>query len=461
MALQHYQEFLNALDGDTLLIKSDIKSLANASIDRSFHKSKRPDLVIFPRSAEQIAAVVKVCDRHNITITPRGAGTGLEGGCIPIHGGVVIETCNLRRFDLLEKDLLCWVGAGTKKLEILSYLKPFNLTFGPDPSSNPSIGGMASTGGSGMSTLKYGTTRENIVSLKVVTPQGEIIQTRQPVRKSSSGYELNQLYMGSEGTLGIIAELLLRVSRIPKFRCGALIEFEDIASAVSSVVELRNTQITSLVRCELMNAEGIECTNKVFETNLKVTPTLFFELQGEAFEALEIEFKCIESISKAHGSLGVVFASDGKQLDSLWDARRGCYFATLQYKEGLTKAFISDVCVPISKLTECVVETERDFAANTIPCIICAHIADGNFHCVIPYQEEGRQLVKILENRLIERALKMDGTVSGEHGVGMGKIEHALKEHGEHHIDIQRRIKKALDPKNILNPSKMLPPSHL
>ena len=349
--------------------------------------------------------------------------------------------------------------SGCIKNDINAWLEPFGFLFGPDPASNPSVGGMASTRGSGLSTMMYGTTAENVLSMLVVTAEGKLIRTRQCTRKSSTGYELNQLYMGSEGTLGVICELVVKVYPIMPVRTGALIRFATVGDAARAVIKIVQSGPKAVCRCELLNADGIEATNKMFKTDLVKEPTIFMEFRGQTANACKLDSdKCVE-IALVYGATYEMQTEDAAEMDQMWAARRGCYIAAGKVREQKgDSVYLSDTCVPISKLAASVEETERDFVKNGLAPVICAHIADGNFHCCVPYQPKDlKEKAKVveLEHELIRRALRLGGTVSGEHGVGVGKMEHIIEEHGEVHVDIQRRIKRALDPRNIMNPSSM------
>lgn len=457
------------LDDDALValrracahVSTSRDDLDAASGDMGAHHGARPDAVVTPTTTTEVANVVRACARRRVPIVPRGAGTGLEGGCVAYDGGVVVDTSALRGIEVFAADGVARVGAGVKKSELNAALAPHGFQFGPDPSSNPSIGGMASTGGSGLSTLKYGTSKENIRSMVVVTPDGAIVRTRAEVRKSSTGYELNALYLGAEGTLGIITELTVRLVPLPKVRCGAVVRFRDVGAAGKTVAEATAMNLTTLLRCELMNDEGIKVTNVVFKTSLPCEPTLFLEFVGNRNDEMFADWDAFLSRAMANGSTSHEFAKDGAELDELWDARRGCYLGAMRYRglEAGTKAkekvYVGDVCVPASRLAECISVTEREFKKARFPCVICAHIADGNFHCLIPFQESERAALIALEDKVIGNAIKMGGTASGEHGVGIGKQKYIIQEHGVEHIDIQRRIKRALDPLNIMNPGKI------
>ena len=321
---------------------------------------------------------------------------------------------------------------------------------------------MASTSGSGLSTIKYGTTRENIVSLLVVTPQGELVTTRSCVRKASTGYELTQLYIGAEGTLGIIVELVVRIHTIPLYQCGALISFTNILDATKTVVQVISRHLQSLIRCELLNGLMVSATNVAYESQLPEIPSLFLEFRSNDKAQIDREIQEFDNIAKMNSRIEFRVAKDDKEFENLWEARRGCYWSALKYRklEG-DLVYISDVCVPLSTLADCIYSIEKDFMDAGFPCLICAHIADGNFHCLIPYQPEERERMKLLEEKVLYRVTGLGGSVSGEHGVGVGKMKYLVHEHGENHLDVQRAIKKALDPNNIMNPQKIFTLSKL
>ena len=444
---------------------TDAKTLtADYSIDRSYQPAVTPRAAVRPATPEEVQKVVRTCVAHRVPMTPRGAGTGLEGAAVPAAGSIVIDTERLNRLDVHVENMSCWVGAGVKKMSLNKYLGRHGFVFGPDPSSNPCVGGMASTSGSGMSTLRYGTTRENIVSLRVVTAQGELIQTKRAVRKSSTGLDLTQLYCGSEGTLGVICELCVKIQSVPKHRSGGIVTFSDAAAAVRTAVILRRKDLHALVRCEMLNREGVTVSNKHFNMQLKECPTILIELQADSVADLEGTWKTIAGVAQGkEGATDAKYYSDGAALDEVWEARRGCLPAALKYRGNKNERVLNtDVCVPLPALAQCVADTEKDFAAAKVPCVICAHIADGNFHNIIPFNNPAEQKVVFeLEGRLVERALAAGGTVSGEHGVGLGKLRHLLKEHGASHLEVQRRVKQALDPHDLMNPGKLYPTAQL
>jgi len=299
--------------------------IKKCSRDMGFHAAAAPDVVVSPQSAEEVAAVVTACAAARVPIVARGAGSGLEGGAIPYQGGVVLNLMKMKSKELMSEELMARVGPGVKKAELNEWLEPHGLLFGPDPASNPSVGGMASTRGSGLSTIMYGTTKENVVSLVVVTPQGKIVRTRQCVRKSSTGYDLTQLYIGSEGTLGIIVELVLRLRPIPAVRCGAMAVFPDVSSAARAVSQAVRSNLGCICRCELLNADGIRATNKKFDTALQEMPTVFLEFRAEQVAPCRQDADTVKAIAEEQGALGFTFTQDAKEMDvgtaTFWGAK--------------------------------------------------------------------------------------------------------------------------------------------
>ena len=440
----------------------DPKKLLRFGIDESPLDPVCPTAAVLPSTIEEVAAVVKICSGLRVPMTPSGARTGLEGGAIPYAGGIVIDTLNLKRMDFDVENACVWVGAGVKKLALNRAANAKGFLFGPDPASNPSVGGMVSTSGSGMSTLRYGTTRENVISLKVVTPSGDIVQTRQVVRKSSAGLELTQLYVGSEGTLGIVCEVCFRLFPLTKYAAGGYAAFKTTGDAVRAVVALRQRGFPpTLLRCELMNGHNIESTNTYCKMSLPTTATILLEFTGNDWWLRDIkrDYKYVEKIFQEAGHpTEMRYLRPGKEMDDVWNARRSCYFATMFCRGKTDKVFGTDVCVPISKLTEVVEYTEDEFKKANKKCLICAHISDGNFHLNIPFsgKEEMKEL-RVLETKMIKKAIALGGTVSGEHGLGVGKVHLVTREHGQAHIDVQESIKKALDKHNVMNAGAFYP----
>lgn len=466
---ERYKAALNEIRGlhnwtgkDFIIDKNTLKRLY--STDKSSHIPSIPVAAVVPSSTTLVVSIVKICNKYKMPMTPRGAGTGLEGACIPYAGGLVIDTAKLQRLDIDTENSCVWVGAGVSKLKLNKAVQQKGFVFGPDPSSNPSVGGMVSTSGSGMSTLKYGTTRENVIALRVVTPQGNLLQTRQVVRKSSAGLELTQLYIGSEGTLGLLCEVCFRLFPTTKYVAGGVATFQKTEEAVKAVVALKKSGVPdTLLRCELLNEGAVICANNYSKTSLPVYATVLLEFvsNDSKLRDAQRDYRIVEKVFKVEGNAqNMRFLKNGKQMDSVWEARRGCLFATMHCskEKGVQQVITTDVCVPLSMLARCVSETEEDFGKHDRPCLICAHVSDGNFHTLIPYSDpDDFKKARELEQRIVLRAIEMGGTVSGEHGIGVGKVCHVVKEHGEDHIIVQEAIKRALDPHNIMNPGCFYP----
>jgi D-lactate dehydrogenase (cytochrome) len=435
------------------------------------HRPAKPDCVCLVLDEAEVQNCARTCLRFKKACVARGAGTGLEGGCVAYEGGCVCDLRHMKRIvdvDVMQR--IAIVEAGVLKNELNAYLSAYGFVFGPDPSSNPTIGGMASTGGSGLSTLKYGTSKENVVALRVVTANGDIIDTRRPVRKNSTGYELNSLYLGAEGTLGIITRLTVKLFSKPRTRVGAVVQFLTVKEAAECVVEARNANLETLLRCEMLNKEGVQVSNVVFKTNMIEMPTLFLEFVDSkepndgGFARTNEDYNTFLRIAKRKNAnmKTLKFAKNADELDEIWEARRGCYLGAMRYR-GLQlgthkkeKVYVGDVCVPIAKLSESITNAEKLFKEANFPCVMCCHIADGNYHCLIPFNDANEKELHELEDKLVNAAIAVGGVASGEHGVGVGKMKHIIREHGPAHIAIQRSIKRALDPHNIMNPNKII-----
>lgn len=467
------QKFATALDEIRKVLPNSEKQLITVekklgwySKDQSPHAPAMPAAAVLPASAEEVAAVVRICARHKIPMTPRGAGTGVEGAAIPYAGGIVIDTCNVNTIRFDEENSCVWAGAGVKKLTLSKEAQKRGFLFGPDPASNPSVGGMVATSGSGMSTVRYGTTRENVIALRVVTPEGQLFQTRQVVRKSSAGLELTQLYIGSEGTLGIICEICFKLFPATKYSAGGYVTFKTTEDAVKAVVCMKQRGAPqTLLRCELMNGNNMESTNAYSKMSLPTTATVLLEFTGNDkwMRDIKRDFKVVEQAFRDAGKPTLMrYLKPGKEMDEYWSARRTCYPAAMRCRGKLERVFGTDVCVPLPKLAEIVKYTEDIFTEAGLKCYICAHISCGNFHINNPFTtEEERKILKGLEKKMIKRAIELGGTISGEHGLGVSKVEFAEQEHGSVHINIQERIKAALDKDNLMNPGAFYPVQQL
>ena len=426
------------------------------SHDESDHRPNMPWGVCYPNSEAEIVEIVEYCNQQQIPILPYGAGTSIEGQVIPYQGGISLDLSKMNNILAIhEDDQDCVVQPGVRKDQLNAVLKGHGLFFPAGPAINPTIGGMASTRASGLNAVRYGTMAENIRSLKFISPTGKVIQTGRRARKSSAGYDLTHLLIGAEGTLGIITELTLKLTPLPKHIVNALVHFPDLDLAVNAVIDILKTHIPVAV-IELLDEVQIEAVNLYSSLNLERTPTLFIELHGSQ-QTLDSEIHTLEKILKAKSGRNIVWASDPIQREKLWTARANCYYANLNLFPNRT-SLTTDVCVPISNLSACVKATKEDLAKTTLKAPLLGHVGDGNFHFLLLFNQEDPKSVeeaKWVHDRLIKRAIQMEGTCTGEHGIGVGKRQYLLEEKGEEAVQAMRLIKLALDPNNIMNPGKI------
>jgi len=424
--------------------------------DASYHPCVPPDAVAFAQSTEEVSEIVTLCAQHKIPIIPFGTGTGVEGNVVALRGGVCIDVSQMNRIlQVSTGDLDATVEAGVTHEQLNEHLRDKGLFFSVDPGANASIGGMAATRASGTNTVRYGTMRENVLSLKVVLPDGRIIRTARRARKSSAGYDLTRLFVGSEGTLGIITEATVRLYGIPAAISAAVCSFASIEAAVNAVIHTIQAGVP-VARIEVANAMQMDAINKYSKLNLPVTPTLWLEFHGTEASVAE-QAEVVQKIAAAHGGANFSWTTKPEDRCKLWRARHDVDYADRALRPG-GQIFATDVCVPISRLAECIVATERDVATSFLPAPIVGHVGDGNFHLVIVLNpNDPREMAEAarLNERLVHRALSLDGTCTGEHGIGCGKIDFLIAEHGEA-VSVMRAIKTAIDPDNIMNPGKIL-----
>eukprot|EP01028_Stygiella_incarcerata_P007961 TRINITY_DN332_c0_g1_i2.p1 TRINITY_DN332_c0_g1~~TRINITY_DN332_c0_g1_i2.p1 ORF type:complete len:505 (-),score=147.90 TRINITY_DN332_c0_g1_i2:205-1719(-) len=434
------------------------------SVDHSHHDASFPAAVVYPKSTEHVSAVMKVLSHWRVPVTVCGARTGLEGGSIPTRRGAVLDVSKMKKvFEIMETDQIAHIEAGIKKSELAEYLKPRGWVFPVDPGSDASLGGYASTGASGTLTIKYGTMKENVVSLVVVLPNGEIMRTASLSRKSSMGYDLTHLFLGSEGTLGVITELFIRIRRPPPAVVAAVATFETLEQAVDTVSGfLQSGTLGGLARCEVLNARGMEAVNLYFMTEHPLLPTLFLEFHGRDQNDVEQQAILAKEIASKNGMVEMRFTSDEEERDLLWKARRDAYFASIHLRLGDgMKLLVTDVCVPMSKLASLIMETEKDFrtADPRLDSPIIGHVADGNFHVFVPFNTTDPHEVRVvsdLNERMVHRALEAGGTSSGEHGVGVGKKHSLIMEFDPAARMAMKALKKAIDPDGLMNPDKIV-----
>ena len=424
--------------------------------DESYHAPHSPDAVAYAHTTEEVSSIVRLCSRHKTPVIAFGAGTSLEGHVAALAGGVCIDLSQMNRILRVNaEDLDAIVEAGVTRKQLNQYLHDTGLFFPIDPGADASLGGMAATRASGTNAVRYGTMRENVLALTVVLADGRVIRTARRARKSASGYDLTRLFIGSEGTLGIITEVTVRLYGIPEAISAAVCDFPTIEDAVNSVILTIQNGIP-VARIELLDEAQIAAINSYSKLNHKVAPTLFFEFHGTTAGVAE-QAEAVKAIAGEYGGNDFRWATTSEERSKLWQARHDAYYAALALRPG-SKGWATDVCVPISRLAECISETKHDLASSPIPSALVGHVGDGNFHLVFmidPQRPEEIAEAGRLNDRMVARALAMEGTSTGEHGVGYGKMDFLVSEHGEA-VSVMLAIKKALDPGNIMNPGKIV-----
>ena len=451
------EEFLNALRGTVdQRLSTSLAVREQHGQDESYHEGRAPDAVVFPRSTEEISEIVKLCAAHSVPVIPFGTGTSLEGHVAALHGGVCLDVSEMNEIiHVNSEDMDVTVQPGVTRKQLNENLRDTGLFFPVDPGADASIGGMAATRASGTNAVRYGTMRENVLSLTVVLADGRIIRTARRARKSAAGYDLTRLFVGSEGTLGVITEVTVRLYGIPEAISAAVTGFPDLESAVNTVILTIQSGIP-VARIELLDEVQMDAINKYAKFDYAVKPTLFFEFHGSPAGVKE-QVEAVEAIAGDFGASHFQWATETEDRNRLWQARHDAYYAAIALRPG-TKGMATDVCVPISRLAECILETKKDIDGNGLLAPIVGHVGDGNFHLTIMMDQndaEEMKRVKELSERLVMRALAMDGTCTGEHGVGYGKVPFLIAEHGEA-MSVMRAMKQALDPDNIMNPGKLV-----
>jgi len=449
-------EALRALLGDRVSTAESVRE--HHSHGESWHAPGRPDTVAFPTSTEEVAAVVKLCAASRTPIVPFGMGSSLEGHVNAIKGGVSIDLTRMTKvLRLSQEDLDITVEAGLTRLKLDAHLKNTGLMFPIDPGADATLGGMAATRASGTTAVRYGTMKDNVLGMTVVLADGRIIKTGGRARKSSSGYDLTRLFVGSEGTLGVITELTLRLYGRPDAVRAAICPFASMAGAANTVIQTIQLGIP-VARIEIIDEVQLRVVNAYSKTNYPLAPTLFFEFQGISEIAVEDQIRAVEEIAREHGAKEFRWAASLDDRHTLWQARHNAYYAAVASRPG-ARAWTTDICVPISHLAECILETQADLRQSNIEAPLVGHAGDGNFHLIImlnPDDPAEFAAVSGISERLITRALKFGGTCSGEHGVGVGKLKYLPAEHGEALV-VMRSIKRVLDPAGLMNPGKLIP----
>jgi D-lactate dehydrogenase (cytochrome) len=415
-----------------------------------------PEAVVYCESTDDVAAVVRLADQYAVPVIPFGTGSSLEGHLLAVQGGVSIDLSRMNRIVAVQaEDLTCTVQAGVTRMQLNNEIRHTGLFFPIDPGADASLGGMSATRASGTNAVRYGTMRENVLGLMVVTASGEVIRTGTRARKSSAGYDLTRLMVGSEGTLGVMTEITLRLYPLPEAISAATCTFPSIDAAVRTTIQIIQMGVP-IARCELLDAHAVRAVNRHDKLTLTEAPMLLMEFHGSDASVKE-QAATVQDIAAEHGGCGFQWATTPEERTKLWTARHHAYFAGAQMKPGC-RTVSTDTCVPISQLAECVTAASEAATAAGMAHYIVGHVGDGNFHIaylVDPKVPAERELAEQLNQELVQRAIDLQGTCSGEHGIGLHKMGFLVNEAGAGAIDMMRTLKRALDPKNIMNPGKI------
>jgi D-lactate dehydrogenase (cytochrome) len=448
---------LRTILGDRVSTAASVKE--HHSHGESWHAAAEPDAVVFPETTDEVSRVVRACAAHDAPIVPFGIGSSLEAHVNAIRGGVSIDLTRMTKvLRLSADDMDVTVEAGLTHRKLNDHLKNTGLMFMVDPGADATIGGMTATRASGTAAVRYGTMRETVLGLTVVLADGRVVRTGGRARKSSSGYDLTRLFVGSEGTLGVITEVTLRLYGRPEAITTAVCNFPSMEAAATTVIQTIQLGVP-VARIEIIDEAQLRVVNQYSKTSFSEAPTLFFEFHGPSQAVVEEHARLVKDITDEHGGSEFRWTSSLEERATLWEARHNALYATIASRTGC-KAWTSDVCVPIAHLAECIVETQADLAASNLVAPLVGHAGDGNFHLIFmldPNDPEEHARVAAANHRLVERALKFGGTCSGEHGVGTGKLKYLEHEHGVEALAVMRQVKAALDPKNLMNPGKLVP----
>jgi D-lactate dehydrogenase (cytochrome) len=424
--------------------------------DESPFEVPPPDAVVFAESTEEVADAVALADRYEVPVIAFGTGSSLEGHLLAVQGGISIDVARMNKvLRINSEDLTVTVQPGVTRNQLNNEIRHTGLFFPIDPGADASIGGMAATRASGTNAVRYGTMRENVLALQVVTASGEIIRTGTRAKKSSAGYDLTRLMVGSEGTLGILTEVTVKLYPQPESVSAAICNFPNIAAAVSTAIQIIQMGVP-IARCELLDANAVRAVNKHDKLTLRVAPMLLMEFHGSEASVAE-QARTVQDVASEHGGEDFEWATTPEERSRLWAARHRAYFAGLQMKPGC-RTVTTDTCVPISRLAECIDLAVREADEAGLPYYIVGHVGDGNFHIaylIDPAIPAERDIAERLNEQLVHHALKLEGTCTGEHGIGLHKQGFLIDEAGVATVQMMRVLKRALDPKNILNPGKI------
>lgn len=456
MAIPHQEKILHNLaeflTSEQISVNETIKELHGR--DESYHAMQLPDIVVFPETAEQVSNIMKLSQQYAIPIVPFGLGSSLEGHVIPERGGITVDFSLMNKvLNVDAEDFLVTVQPGVTRTQLNKELKKHGLFFTVDPGADATLGGMAATNASGTTSVKYGVMRDQVRDLEVVMADGTIIHTGNKAAKSSSGLHLNGLFVGSEGTLGCFTEMTLKVYGIPEFVTAARASFPSVKDAVEAVVSILQAGIP-IARVELVDEQSMTQVNDYNDTAYLEKPTLFLEFHGNE-EGLKQDVEFMEDIVQGHACEEIAFETDTAARNQLWEARHTLAYAYIHGYPG-KKMMVTDVCLPISELAGAVGHARENLQALGLPGGIVGHVGDGNFHALIMMNMEDPEEVERAQEfngRIVEYALERGGTCTGEHGVGLGKQKYQQQEHGAA-LEVMEKIKRALDPNNLLNPGK-------
>jgi D-lactate dehydrogenase (cytochrome) len=417
----------------------------------------RPDAVAFVETTEEASRLLALCHQHGVAVTPFGAGTSLEGHVNPVRAGLSLDLSRMTTvLEVNEEDMDCLVEPGVTRQALNAFLRDRGLFFPVDPGSHATIGGMCATRASGTNAVRYGTIRENVLGLEVVLADGRVIETGGRTRKASNGYDLTRLFIGSEGTLGVVTKVRLRLHGIPEAMSAAVCQFPTLTAAVETVIAVMLSGIP-VARIELLDEDQMEaCIRYSKLEGFDALPTLFLEFHGTDASVKE-QAETVEAVAAEYGARGFAWATDAESRTRLWQARHDAYWAAVNLKPG-HRGITTDVCVPISRLAEAVVGAKETARASGLTSCIVGHVGDGNYHCLILFPDNDQAALEqawALDRAIVAQGLALGGTCSGEHGIGLGKREFLEQEHGAEALAVMRSVKAALDPRGILNPGKM------
>ena len=422
----------------------------------SVYDAQPPEAVVFCESNEDVAFVVALASEHAVPVIPYGTGSSLEGHLLAVQGGISVDVSRMDRIlSINAEDLTVTVQAGVTREQLNREIKDSGLFFPIDPGANASLGGMAATRASGTNAVRYGTMRENVLGLTVITARGEQVHTGTRAKKSSAGYDLTRLFVGSEGTLGVMTEVTLKLFPLPEAVSAAICHFPSIDAAVQTTIQTIQMGVP-IARCELLDANAIRAVNRHNKLGLREAPLLLMEFHGSEASVKE-QAETVQAMAAEHGGEAFQWARTPEERSKLWAARHQSYFAALQMRPGC-RCQSSDTCVPISRLAESINDSIAEAEASGIPYWIVGHVGDGNFHLsylMDPNDPAEIAAVEQLNVQMVQRALRLGGTCTGEHGIGLHKMGYLLEEAGAGAVDMMRSIKRALDPKNIMNPGKV------